>query len=193
MKIGLFFGSFNPIHIGHLIIADAILQNSDLDEISFVVSPQNPFKERKSLLHEFDRYDMVKKAIENNQSFSVSDIEFNLPKPSFTIDTLIHLQEKFPTNSFAIIMGEDNLTTFHKWKNVSEILKNYEVYVYPRPFAEPPIAVYQNHSNIHIINNVPLIEISSTMIRERLQNNQSIQYIVPQAVIDFIEKKKFYL
>lgn len=192
MKIGLFFGSFNPIHVGHLIIADSILQNSDLDQIQFVISPQNPFKEKKSLLHEFDRYDMVKKAIESNHNFSVSDIEFSLPKPSYTIDTLIHLQEKYPTKSFSIIMGEDNLTNFHKWKNASEILKNYEVYVYPRPFSKLPIEEYQNHSRIHKVE-APLVEISSTMIRKRIKEHQSIQYVVLESVIEYIKKKNFYL
>lgn len=192
MKVGLFFGSFNPIHVGHLIIADAILLNSDLDEIHFVVSPQNPFKEKKSLLHEFDRYDMVKKATESNQKFSVSDIEFSLPKPSYTIDTLIHLQEKYPTKSFSIIMGEDNLATFHKWKNASEILKNYEVYVYPRPFSKQPIEEYQNHPKIHKVE-APLVEISSTMIRKRIKEDKSIQYLVSESVVEYLKKKKFYL
>lgn len=192
MKVGLFFGSFNPIHVGHLIIADSILQNSDLDEIYFVISPQNPFKEKKSLLHEFDRYDLVEKAIKGNDFFSVSDIEFGLPKPSYTIDTLIHLQEKYPAKSFSIIMGEDNLGNFHKWKNASEIIKNYEVYVYPRPFSKLPIKEYQNHSKIHKVE-APLVEISSTMIRKRIKENKSIKYLVSESVLEHIEKNKFYL
>ena len=192
MKVGLFFGSFNPIHIGHLIIADAIVQHSDLDEVCFVVSPQSPFKDKKSLLHEFDRYDMVIKAIEGNKNLSVSDVEFSFPKPSYTIETLVHLEEKFPNKTFSIIMGEDNLTTFHKWKNADEILKNYKIYVYPRPFAKPPIEKYQDHPHIQQVE-APIIEISSTIIRERIQQEKSVQYLVPTNVIDHINKKKFYL
>lgn len=192
MKIGLFFGSFNPIHIGHLVIADSIVQNTELDEVCFIVSPQNPFKQKKSLLHEFDRYDLVDKAIKGNESLSVSDIEFGLPKPSYTIDTLIHLHEKYPNREFSIIMGADNLTNFHKWKNVNQILELCEVYVYPRPFADLPIKDYQNHEKIHHVD-APIMEISATMIRKRIQEEKSIKYLVPDLAIEYILTKKLYL
>ena len=132
-NIGLFFGSFNPIHIGHLIIANYMINFSDLTEVWFVISPQNPFKEKKTLLSEHHRLELVRIAIEDNNNLKVSDIEFKLPQPSYTINTLTYLQEKYPKKKFSLIMGEDNLKTFHKWKNYEEIIKYYELYIYPRP------------------------------------------------------------
>ncbi|MCP4520086.1 MAG: nicotinate-nucleotide adenylyltransferase [Cytophagales bacterium] len=192
MKVGLFFGSFNPIHIGHLVIANTIVEESDLDEVCFVVSPQNPFKQKKSLLHEFDRYDLVSKVIKGNKKLAVSDIEFGMPKPSYTIDTLAFLQEKFPMKQFSIIMGADNVTTLHKWKNYEEILANHEIYVYPRPFAEAPIEELQNHPKIHHVE-APIMEISATRIRKSIQEEKSIQYLVPDPAIKYIKEKGFYL
>ena len=132
MKVGLFFGSFNPIHTGHLIIANVMIESTDIQKVWFVVSPQNPLKKSKSLLHEFDRLDMVRAAAYDNYNLDVSDVEFNLPRPSYTIDTLVYLSEKHPDNEFVLIIGEDNLKSFPKWKNFESILKNYSLYVYPR-------------------------------------------------------------
>lgn len=190
MKIGLFFGSFNPIHTGHLIIANVMVETTDLDKIWFVVSPQNPFKPSKSLLHEFDRYDMVRAAIHDNYKFEASDIEFNLPKPSYTIHTLVHLSEKHPDKEFKVIVGEDNLDRFHNWKNHEQILENYGLYVYPRPHAQP--SDLKMHPAVRMVA-APLIDISATFIRNNIRNGQSIRYLVPDAVDETIQAKKFYL
>ncbi len=190
MKIGLFFGSFNPIHIGHLIVANVMLSSTDLEQIWFVVSPQNPFKKNKSLLHEFDRLDMVEKAILDNNRFRAIDIEFSMPKPSYTIDTLIRLQEKYPQHHFKLIIGEDNLAQFPKWKNAEKIIEYFGLYVYPRPNAdESPL---KNHAQVRLVN-APLLDISATFIRESLKKGQSIRYMVPEAVEEFILRKKFYV
>ena len=190
MKIGLFFGSFNPIHVGHLIIANTMATNTDLEQVWFVVSPQNPFKKNKSLLHEFDRYDMVEKAIADNHQFKATDIEFSMPKPSYTIDTLTRLQEKFPQHTFKLIIGEDNLAQFKNWKNYQAILDYFGLYVYPRPQA---IAhEFAAHPAVQFIQ-APLLDISATFIRECLKNNRSIRYLVPEAVQSMIARKKFYL
>lgn len=189
MKIGLFFGSFNPIHVGHLIIANTMATSTDLEQVWFVVSPQNPFKKNKSLLHEFDRFDMVEMAIADNPLLKATDAEFHMPKPSFTIDTLVRLQEKFPHHEFKLIMGEDNLSQFSKWKNYDKILEYVGLYVYPRPnsgkhdFATNPAVQFIP---------APLLDISATFIRENIRNNRSIRYLVPDAVEEMILRKKFY-
>jgi nicotinate-nucleotide adenylyltransferase len=188
-KIGLFFGSFNPIHTGHMIIANIMVETTDLDKVWFVVSPQNPFKPSKGLLHEFDRYDMVRAAVYENYKLEVSDIEFNLPKPSFTIHTLIHLSEKHPDKQFKVIIGEDNLEKFAHWKNYERILEDYGLYVYPRPHAVP--SEIRNHPNVVMVN-APMIDISATFIRECIRKNQSIRYLVPDPVEAIIRSKKFY-
>ena len=189
MKIGLFFGSFNPIHTGHLIIANVMVETTDLDKIWFVVSPQNPFKPSKGLLHEFDRYDMVRAAIHDNYKFEVSDIEFHLPKPSYTIHTLVHLTEKHPDKSFKVIIGEDNLEKFANWKNYERILEDYGLYVYPRPHAAA--SEIKNHPNVVMVD-APMIDISATFIRECIRKNQSVRYLVPDPVEAIIRSKKFY-
>lgn len=189
-KIGLFFGSFNPIHIGHLIIANIMAESSDLKKVWFVVSPQNPFKPARSLLHEFDRFDMVRAAIHDNYKLEVSDIEFNLPKPNYTIHTLVHLQEKYPDKEFRVIMGEDNLESFRKWKNHEVILNNYGLYVYPRPGVQ--LSELKTHPNVRFIE-APLLDISATYIRECIRNKKSIRYLVPDAVAEIIQAKGFYL
>ncbi len=188
MKIGLFFGSFNPIHIGHLIIANIMQDQTDLDEIWFVVSPQNPFKERKSLLHEFDRLRMVELAIEDNYKFRGSDIEFHMPRPSYTIDTLTYLSERHPNHEFRLVIGGDNLSHFHKWKNSAVILDYYGLYVYPRPGELKRL----DHENVRYIDS-PLINISSTFIRKAIKNGHSAKYLLPTLVEDFIKSKKFFL
>jgi nicotinate-nucleotide adenylyltransferase len=189
MKIGLFFGSFNPIHMGHMIIANIMVESTDLDKVWFVVSPQNPFKPAKGLLHEFDRYDMVRAAVYDNYKLEVSDIEFNLPKPSFTIHTLVHLKEKHPNKEFKIIIGEDNLESFTKWKNHERILDDYGLYVYPRPGAKT--SELKQHSNVKMVD-APLLDISATFIRSCIKKGQSVRYLVPDAVEEMIRDKKFY-
>lgn len=190
MKIGLFFGSFNPIHIGHLIVANIMANSGVLDQVWFVVSPQNPFKKAANLLHEFDRYDMVEKAIADNPKLKVSDIEFSMPKPSFTIDTLVRFTEKYPQNEFKLIIGEDNLGQFSKWKNANKILEYYGLLVYPRPKAEPHN--YADHPKVTFIE-APLLDISATFIRNQIQSGKPIKYMVPEVVEGYILLKKLYL
>ena len=189
MKIGLFFGSFNPIHIGHLIIAKSIAQNANLDQIWFIISPQNPFKSRASLLDENARYHLVSLAITDDDTFKASNIEFSLPKPSYTIDTLTFIQEKYPDHHFSIIIGQDNLQHFHKWKNYEAILQYHNVIVYPRPNAKK--TDLEAHSSISLIE-APLVEISSSSIRNKIKNSQSIKYLVPDQVLEEIEKSGYY-
>ena len=189
MKIGLLFGSFNPIHIGHLIIANIMLTHADLKEVWFVVSPQNPLKKNKSLLHEFDRYDMVQRAVADNYNFKVSDVEFHMPRPSYTIDTLTYLQEKHPDKEFALIIGEDNLTQFTNWKNYDKILEYFWLYVYPRPYTE--VSELKNHGKVKLID-APLLDISATYIRDCVRAHKSIKYLVPEAVENLILEKGFY-
>jgi nicotinate-nucleotide adenylyltransferase len=198
MKIGLFFGSFNPIHIGHLAIANIMAENTDLNKVWFVVSPQNPLKPSKGLLHEFDRYDMVKAAIADNYKFEVSDVEFHLPKPSYTIYTLAHLREKHPGKEFSLILGEDNLENFTQWKNYEEIVNQFSLYIYPRPTessgrARPRVtnSSLKSHTHVKMID-APLFDISATYIRQCVANNKSIRYLVPEAVEQMIHTKGFY-
>lgn len=189
-KIGLFFGSFNPIHMGHMIIANIMAENTDLKKVWFVVSPQNPFKPSKGLLHEFDRYDMVKAAIADNYKLEVSDVEFQLPKPSYTIHTLAYLTEKHPEKKFKLIIGEDNLEGFTRWKNYQQILEHHGLYVYPRPDAQP--SELKSHPNVTVVQ-APLLDISATYIRQCIQNKKSIRYLVPEPVENMIRQKGFYL
>ncbi len=189
-KIGLFFGSFNPIHMGHLIIANVMAQNTDLDKVWLVVSPQNPFKPSKGLLHEFDRYDLVKAAIADNFKLEVSDVEFHLPKPSYTIHTLAYLTEKYPNKEFKVIIGEDNLENFTKWKNHEQILGQYGLYVYPRPHVTN--SDLKRHPQVTIVE-APMIDISATYIRNCIKNNKSIRYLVPETVENMIRMKNFYV
>ena len=190
MKVGLFFGSFNPIHIGHLVIADVMADQTDLDEVWFVVSPLNPFKSSSSLLHEFDRLKMVELAIADNYKFRTSDIEFNMPRPSYTADTLAYLSDKHQNHEFKLIIGEDNLVHFHKWKNPQAILENFGLYVYPRPQVDKS-KIKVSHENIEYIES-PMLDISATFIRNSIRNNHSVQYLLPSSVVDYIRMKKFY-
>ncbi|MBC7450075.1 MAG: nicotinate-nucleotide adenylyltransferase [Cytophagales bacterium] len=189
MKIGLFFGSFNPIHIGHLIIGNTMVETADLQEVWYVVSPQNPFKKNQSLLHEFDRYDMVTAAIFNNMKLRASDIEFNLPKPSYTIDTLAYLSDKYPQHQFVLIIGEDNLDQFKNWKNYEQILDQYGLYVYPRP--ESTNSPLRSHPNVRLID-APLLEISATYIRGLIKQGKSVRYLVSKEVEEMIVSRKYY-
>ncbi len=188
MKIGLYFGSFNPIHVGHLIIANHLLNNSDLQQVWLVVSPQNPLKPSASLLNEYHRLHLARIAIEGEKNLKVSNVEFNLPKPSFTIDTLIYLEEKYPENQFAIIMGSDSLLNISKWKNYQALLKNYPIYIYKRP----GYAINQTiTTNLHIVD-APLLEISSSQIRKLIKERKSMRYLVPDVVLEEIEKYGYY-
>ncbi|WP_247232421.1 nicotinate (nicotinamide) nucleotide adenylyltransferase [Telluribacter sp. SYSU D00476] len=190
MKIGLFFGSFNPIHVGHLIIANTMATATDLDQVWFVVSPQNPFKKNKSLLHEFDRLDMVERAISDNALLKATDAEFHMPRPSYTIDTLVRLLEKYPQHTFRLIMGEDNLAQFPNWKNHDKILEYVGLYVYPRPQAAPH--AFANHPAVRFVP-APLLDISATYIRDSIRQGHSIRYMVPDVVEEMITRKKFYV
>ena len=188
MNIGLFFGSFNPIHIGHLIIANHVLNETSLNKIWFVVSPQNPFKESKNLLNEFDRLHLVRLATENDNRIKCSDIEFSLPKPSYSSNTLTFLSEKHPDLRFSIIMGSDSYQNLDKWKNFKAIIDNYDIYVYKRKDHEIKLTTGKEP----IILNAPLIEISASQIREYIKSGKSIRYLVPEIVREEIETRKFY-
>ena len=188
MNIGLYFGSFNPIHIGHLIIANHVVSNTNLKQLWFVVSPQNPSKPSSVLLNEYHRLHLVKKAIEDNNKFKASDIEFKLPKPSYTIDTLTHLKEKYPIHNFTVIMGSDSFTNLKNWKNYQLILRDYDIVIYKRPGFE-----IDNNLNDRItILNAPLLEISATAIRENIKEGKSIQYLVCDAVNTEISNNGYY-
>jgi len=175
--------------MGHLIIANLMAETTDLKKVWFVVSPQSPFKSGKGLLHEFDRFDMVRAAIHDNFNLDVTDIEFHLPKPSYTIHTLVHLQEKHPDKEFKIIIGEDNLDGFTRWKNHERILEDYGLYVYPRPGTQ--LSELKRHPNVTFVE-APMLDISATFIRNCIRNNQSIRYLVPDAVEEAIRAKGFY-
>jgi nicotinate-nucleotide adenylyltransferase len=189
MKIGLYFGSFNPIHVGHLIISSHIVSNTDLDEVWLVVSPQNPFKNSQTLLNENHRLNLVRTALDGEKKIRASNVEFKLPKPSYTINTLTYLKEKYPNNDFVIIMGSDSFQNFPNWKNALLIAKDYPVYIYKRPGFE-----ISNPLNAAIkIMQAPLLEISSTHIRNLLATGKSIRYLVPDNVKDEIEANHYYL
>lgn len=189
MKVGLFFGSFNPVHTGHLIIASYLASFTDLDQVWMVVSPHNPFKDKNKLTNMYDRLEMTRLATENAEHLKVSDIEFGLPQPSYTVDTLAHLQEKYPGREFSLIMGADNLASLKKWKNYEVLLANHKIYVYPRPGFD--IKEWQNHPSIQVTD-TPNMEISSTFIRKAIKDNKNVQFFVPDAVLEFIESKNMY-
>jgi len=190
LKVGLFFGSFNPIHVGHLIIANIMVEHTDLDEVWFVVSPQNPFKKNNNLLHEFDRLEMVRQAVHDDYKFKASDVEFNMPRPSYTIDTLTWLSEKNKDKEFVLIIGEDNLAQFPRWKNYETILEYYSLYVYPRQDSEP--SELKNHPKVKWVS-APMIDISATFIRKCVTEGKSIRYMVPDSVENYIKDHKFYI
>ena len=187
--VGLFFGSFNPIHIGHMALANYLLEYEGLKEVWFIVSPHNPLKDKGTLLHHRDRLHMVNLAIGDNPKMKPSDIEFNLPQPSYTVNTLAHLKEKYPKKKFALIMGSDNLKTFHKWKNYEEILKRHSILVYPRPgFVGGDLA---SHPSVKITA-APVMEISSSFIRKAIADGKNIRYFLPAEVWKYIEEMHYY-
>jgi nicotinate-nucleotide adenylyltransferase len=196
MNTGLYFGSFNPIHIGHLAVANYMVEFTPLDRIWFVVSPQNPLKSKKNLLSGYDRLKMVDMALETDKfRFSSSDVEFRLPIPSYTIDTLARLREKHPAEHFSLIMGEDNLYTLHKWKNSELLAESCEMYVYPRPGSVRPAddnldRLLKKATVKHV--KAPLIEISGTFIRNAIAGGKDIRHFLPPGVYDYIEKMGFY-
>lgn len=188
-NIGLFFGSFNPIHIGHMVIANWFVEYTDLDKVWFVVSPQNPFKEKKSLLADNHRLALVRVAIEEDPRFWVTDIEFKMPQPSYTIDTLTYLQEKYPDHQFTLLAGSDQLPTFDKWKNPQQILEFYKMYIYARPGYKG--SKYDNHPSVEIFH-TPLMEISSTFIRKSIKAGKDMRFMMPEKVWQYIREMHFY-
>jgi nicotinate-nucleotide adenylyltransferase len=196
MNIGLYFGTYNPIHVGHLIIANHMVDYTELDQIWLVVSPQNPFKTKATLLEDYHRLALVNIAVEGNDKLKSSNIEFDLPKPSYTIDTLTYIKEKHPEHNFSIIMGEDNLRSFHKWKNYDQILENYNVFVYPRVIAgnedsHTPTAL-KNHPKINIAKDAPLMKISASFVRKAIKDKKDVQYLLTQPVFTYLKEMNFY-
>lgn len=194
MKVGLFFGSFNPIHIGHLIIANTVRGFTSLDQVWFVVSPHNPFKKAKSLLSDVERLRMVELAVEDNFELRACNVEFSMPKPSYTIDTLVYLKEKYPQHQFSLIMGVDNLSHFHKWKNYREVLERANIYTYPRPDVDESKMreEIKNHPRVEMVD-APLLNISATFIRKCIQNQVPVKYMVHERVEEYISARKLYM
>lgn len=201
MKVGLYFGTFNPIHVGHLIIANYMVDRTELDQVWLVVSPQNPLKDKKSLLADYHRLALVRIGVENNYNLRASDIEFNLPKPSYTITTLAYLKEKYQDYEFSLIMGEDNLRTLHKWKNYEELLNNHKLFVYPRPLTMKEEELRSKgivekriiqHKNIVMCNDVPVMKISSSFIRKSIKEGKDVRYLLTEDVNKYLDEMNFY-
>ena len=194
-KIGLYFGSFNPVHIGHTAIAGYMTEFAGLDRVWFVVSPHNPLKRKETLLADHNRLQMARLAIGDNDKLKATDIEFKLPVPSYTIDTLIYLNEKYPKNQFCLVMGEDNLYTLHKWKNIDELVRKYPIYVYPRPDSKKPaghlLDQILSNAEIHHVK-APLMDISGTFIRDGIRNGKAMSYFLSPAVWKYIKEMHFY-
>src|SRR5688572_6252813 len=188
MNIGLYFGSFNPVHVGHLIIANHILNETEIEKVWFIVSPHNPLKKESALLNEYHRLHLVRLATEDDKRIKASDIEFSLPKPSYTVNTLAYLSEKYPEHSFCIIMGSDSFQNLNKWKNFEVIVKNYPIYVYLRPGFE---VTNEINADLHILK-APLLELSATQIRKYIKEGKPVRYMVPDKVLDEIEKGGYY-
>ena len=189
MRVGLFFGSFNPIHVGHLILANVMAQHTDLDAVWLVVSPQNPLKAASTLLPAAERLQMARLAVDYNDRLRVSNVEFSLPQPSYTVDTLAHLESQYPSYRFALLLGEDNLPTLPRWKNHQVLLERYPLYVYPRPGT--PRSPLHDHAAVRLLP-TPLLDISATYIRECVRAGKSIRYLVPDAVEEYIKRHGFW-
>ena len=190
-KVGLFFGSFNPIHVGHLIIGNHMAEFSDLEEVWFIVTPHNPHKKKKTLLDDVHRLAMVRIAIEDFPNLKASNIEFDLPQPNFTVNTLVILEEKYPTIDFCLIMGEDNLKSFHKWKNFELILDRHSIYIYPRIKDKDDETTFSNHSKITEVA-APIVEISSSFIRKGIKQNKNMRPLLPHKVWEYLDEMNFY-
>ena len=191
MKIGLYFGTFNPIHVGHLIIANHMAEHTDLDQIWMIVTPHNPLKKKSTLLDDYHRLHMVHLATASYPKIKPSDIEFKLPQPNYTITTLVHLQEKYPENEFALLMGEDNLKSLHKWKNYEAILEHHPIYVYPRVNSGAENVAFSNHPKIKMIE-APVVEISATFIRDNIKIGKNIRPLLPHDVWEYLDHNNFY-
>lgn len=198
--VGLYFGTFNPIHVGHLIIANHLADHTPMDEVWLVITPQNPFKEKSSLLADFHRLNLAKVALEDNPKVRVSDIEFKLPRPSYTVHTLAHLKEAYPDIQFSLVMGEDNLRSLHKWKNYETILNNHEIYVYPRVLTEQEKAELKthrtqthlaNHPKIHRVD-APVMKLSSSFIRKSIMAGHDVRYLLTDPVYRYVKEMHFY-
>jgi nicotinate-nucleotide adenylyltransferase len=191
MKIGLFFGTFNPIHIGHMIIGNYLAEYSDLNEVWFVVTPHNPLKKKNTLLADLHRYRMVEEATEDFPKLKPSNIEFGLPQPNYTVNTLTYLQEKYPEETFCLIIGEDNLQSLHKWKNFEVLLENYDLYVYPRLFKDKEVN-FEEYKGKYRFVDAPIVEISSTFIRKAIKEKKDIRSMLPEKVWKYIDQMNFY-
>lgn len=191
MKVGLYFGTFNPIHVGHLIIANHLVEFSDLDEVWFVVTPQSPHKKKQSLLDNHHRYELVYIAVEDYPKLRPSDIEFKLSQPNYTVHTLAHISEKYPNKEFSLIMGEDNLKSFHKWKNYETIIEHHDIYVYPRIGGGKVKNQFRDHPKVHRID-APVIQISATHIRDSIKNGKNVQSLMPKEVWKYVDDMNFY-
>lgn len=189
-KIGLFFGSFNPVHVGHLIIANYMAEQTALEEVWLVVTPQNPLKNKRTLANNYDRLHLVNLSIEKNPKLKASNIEFGLPQPSYTIDTLTYLREKYPEDQFTLIMGGDNLRTLHKWKNYELLLRDYSIFVYSRPGYD--LGDLATHENVKVFTEVPQMSISASFIRRSLKENHSIQFMVTDPVFEYLQDSDMY-
>jgi nicotinate-nucleotide adenylyltransferase len=203
MKIGLYFGTFNPIHVGHLVIANYMAEFTNLEQVWLVVTPHNPLKDKSSLLNDRNRFALVQEAIFENSKLKASDVEFQLPKPSYTVTTLTYLQEKYPKHEFSLIMGEDNLRSFHKWYNHDVILQKHKIYVYPRVLTtqeEDEVKVisnhllndYRSHKNVIICEDAPVMKVSSSFIREAIKNGKDVRYLLTEPVYKYIDEMNFY-
>lgn len=203
MKIGLYFGTFNPIHVGHLVIANYMAEYTDLEQIWLVVTPHNPLKDKSTLLNDRHRFNMVQEAIFDNAKLKASDVEFKLPKPSYTITTLTYLQEKHSKHEFSLIMGEDNLRTFHKWYNHEVILEKHKLYVYPRvltmheehevkTISNDLLNNYRSHKNVIICDDAPIMKVSSSFIRDAIKNGKDVRYLLTEPVYKYIDEMNFY-
>lgn len=188
-RTGLFFGSFNPVHVGHLIIADHMLYHTDLEEVWMVVSPHNPLKTQSSLANDYDRLHLVELALGDYDGIRASSIEFGLPKPSYTVDTLAYLREKYPDREFSLIMGGDNLATLHKWKNFEFLLANYHFFVYHRKGAD--LSKYADRDNVHV-SEAPLLDLSATYIRKAIKHGGAYRFMLPKTVYDHIQATNMY-
>ncbi len=188
-KTGLYFGSFNPVHNGHLMLANYLVENSELDCLWFVISPQNPFKAKESLLPDYQRLEIMNRAIEGYSKFQACDIEFGMPKPSYTIDTLTYLKEKYPSREFYLIMGTDNLANLDRWKNSEQILSGYHIIVFPRNGSDG--GPLKDHPHVQMVN-TPIIEVSSTFLRESIQNGRDVRFFMPARAFEYIDEMNFW-